>query len=211
MVSVNFRQNDDITNQRVIEFFKKIGYEHIGKSNNSIKVEDDYLTTDIFIRKTQSGRFHLHVAFGKKYSGTENYPQVKIFAHFDFIKFKNGKERHYPDRNEKRSMREMYRINDKMISENIGFLEIKDRKCAHTTLELKFKAKFLDRIQKEYERYEKGKYRKRFNSSQCTLAIFEQEKYMHVVFVYVNIVGKDHHLIKNKAISELNKIINSLE
>ncbi|MBY9007987.1 MAG: hypothetical protein KGD63_14695 [Candidatus Lokiarchaeota archaeon] len=114
MVRVNFRINDGIENYQILQFFKNIGYEYIKSQDNSISVEGEVILTDVFIKNTKSGRYHLHITFGEKYSGTEQYPQVKVFAHFDIKKHVNGKERHFFDRNERRNMNEMYRIDKKM-------------------------------------------------------------------------------------------------
>jgi len=58
----------------------------------------------------------------------------------------------------------------------------------------------------EYKRYAKGKYRKRLKDAQFTLAIFEQEKYIHIVCVYAKIVRGYHDLFKNKAVKEIDRI-----
>jgi len=207
MVSVNFRINYGIKKEVIFNCLKNVGYEHIGTNNSSIKVEDEYLNTDIFVRNTKNGRYHLHLAFGKKYSGSEEYPQLKVFLHFDIKKVIKGKEKHLHDKNEERNMKEIYKIEEKIIKAKIGFLEIKDKMCAHTTIDLKDENKLLAILQTDFKKYDKGKYRKRYNLSQCTIALFEQEKFIHIVCVYAKIVGKDHDLIRSKAISELKNII----
>ncbi|KKN64288.1 hypothetical protein LCGC14_0493330 [marine sediment metagenome] len=207
MVRVNFRKNYEIENEKIIKFFKDIGYEHIGSNNQTIKVEDEIIPTEVFVRNTQNGRYHLHVAFGFKYSGTERYPQTRVFAHFDIKKIVRGKERHFADRNEKRNICEIERIGKRMKEADLGFLEEKDQKCAHGTLDLANKEKLFEYINKNgYKKYEKGKFRKKMNGSQCTLALFKQEKFIHVVCVYARYIGTFHNLIKPKAIAELHKI-----
>lgn len=42
--------------------------------------------------------------------------------------------------------------------------------------------------------------------NQFTLAIFEQEKYIHIVCVYAKIVRGYHDLFKNKAVEEFDRI-----
>ncbi len=210
MVSVNFRINDGIENQKIIEFFKDIGYEYIGANKKSIKVEDDYLNTEIFIRNTKNGRYHIYLAFSKKYSGTEEYPQLNIFLHFDIKKIVKGKEKHFPDRNEKRNMKEIYRIEKIFKTTRLGFLEVKDIMCAHATIDLEDKEKLLEILGRDYTEYDKWKFRKRFNLSQCTISLHEQVRFIHIVCVYAKIVGKDHDLIKAKAIKELDTIIDQI-
>lgn len=80
-------------------------------------------------------------------------------------------------------MDEIYKIEKQFVSANIGFLEDKDRSCAHTTVELKDKGKLLKILNEEFESYYKWKFRKKFNSSQCTISLFEQENFMHIVCV----------------------------
>ena len=143
MVSVNFRINYGIKKEEIFNSLRNIGYEHIGSKNTSIKVEDEYLNTDIFIENTKNGRYHLYSILGKKYSGTEEYPQLKVFLHYDIKKVIKGKEKHIHDKNEERNMREIYKIEKKLIKAKIGFLEIKDKMCAHTTIDSKDGSKFL--------------------------------------------------------------------
>ena len=104
MVRVNFRKNYGIEESRIFQFFKGLGYEHIGSNNKSIMVEDKIIPTEVFVRKTKVGRHHLHLAFGYKYSGNKKYPQIKVFAHFDVIKVIHGHEKHFADRKEKRDI-----------------------------------------------------------------------------------------------------------
>ena len=54
MVSVNFRVNYGIKKEDILNFLKNIGYEHIGTNSTSIKVEDEYLNTDIFVKNTRN-------------------------------------------------------------------------------------------------------------------------------------------------------------
>jgi len=206
MVNVNFRIGYEITKDRIINFFKDFGYTHRGLNKTAIKIEDEYIPTDEFIRNTNSGRFHLFIALGQKYSGKEKYPQVKIFLHYDIVKNVNSKVRHFPDSKESRNMKEIFRIEKKLVMENIGFLEEKDRNCAHTTLEYSYKPELLKTLKKDYKRYDKGKYRKRFNSSQCVISIIEQEPYIHIICVYATIINREHILNKKKSEKELERI-----
>jgi len=207
MVRVNFRIYDRVENQQIFQFFKDIGYEQIGTNNKSIRVEDEIITTNVFIRNTTNGRYHIYFAFGKKFSGAIKYPQIKVFAHYDIKKVIKGKARHYVDRNEQRNLREMYRISKKLKAAHLGHLEYKDKNCAHATLDLKNKDKLFDLINQKYKKYEKGKYKKRINGAQYTLSIFEQERFIHLVCVYAKYINKGHGLIKPKAIEEINRII----
>ena len=211
MVRVNFRINEGIPNHQFLHFFKDIGYEHIKSKDRSITVEGEPIFTDVFIRNTTKGRYHIYIAFGEKYSGTEHYPQVNVFAHFDIKKLVTGKERHFADRNERRNMDEMYRIDRKMKKAKLGFLEIKDQLCAHGTLDIKDKVKLMEYIKKNFKRYDIGKYRRRMNGTQCTISLFEQKKFIHIICVYTKIIDKDHDLIKLKAIEELKKITEFLK
>ncbi|KKN36300.1 hypothetical protein LCGC14_0775030 [marine sediment metagenome] len=208
MVRVNFRKNYGVEESRIFQFFKDLGYEHIGSNNKSIMVEDKIIPTEVFVRKTKVGRHHLHLAFGYKYSGNEKYPQIKVFAHFDVIKVIHGREKYFADRREKRDIKEIYKIGKKLKEESLGFLEEKDQKCAHGTLEMKCNDKLMEYIAKrKYKKYEKGKYRKELLDSQYTLSLFSQEKFIHVVCVYAKVIGYRHVLDKRIAGTELNRII----
>lgn len=85
MVSVNYRIVYGIENEKIIDFFKEIGYSYRRSNKKAVKVEVEYIPTEEFLKYTNSGRFHLFITFGKKNSGTEAYPQVKVFLHFDVI------------------------------------------------------------------------------------------------------------------------------
>ena len=115
MVNVNFRYKTGISERQIIKFFTDIGYIHRGTNKKSVKVEDEYLKTEEFVRDVGPGRYHLFIAFGRKYSGTVHYPQIKSFLHYDYVKMKEGEERHYPDLNECRNFREICRIEDELI------------------------------------------------------------------------------------------------
>ena len=128
MVRVNFRKNYGVEESRIYQFFKGLGYEHIGSNNKSIMVEDKIIPTEVFVRNTKTGRYHLHLAFGYKYSGTEKYPQIKVFSHFDIIKVIHGREKHFADRKGKRDIKEMYKIGKKLEEKMLGFLEESLRK-----------------------------------------------------------------------------------
>ncbi len=43
MVRVNFRINNGIENNQILQFFKGIGYEHIRSNNKSIKAENEVI------------------------------------------------------------------------------------------------------------------------------------------------------------------------
>jgi len=130
-----------------------------------------------------------------------------VFLHHDIKKVIKGKEKHLPDRNEKRNMDEVYRIEKQLLSEKIGFLEIKDRQCAHATIDLKDKDALLKILNEEFKSYDKWKFRKKFNSSQCTISLFEQGNFMHVVCVHADIKNQDHVLNKAKSLASLKSIL----
>jgi len=155
MVSINFRINYEVRKEEINNSLRNSGYEYIGVNNKAIKVKDEYLNTEVFIRNTKNGRYHLFTAHGKKYSGTEEYPQLKVFLHYDIKKIIKGKERHINDSNERRNMKEILKIENQLVSTNIGFLEEKDKKCAHTTIELKDKDTLLKILNKEFKSYDK--------------------------------------------------------
>lgn len=94
MVSINFRINYEVRKEEINNSLRNSGYEYIGLNNKAIKVRDEYLNTEVFIRNTKNGRYHLFTAHGKKYSGTEDYPQLKVFLHYDIKKKIKGKEIH---------------------------------------------------------------------------------------------------------------------
>lgn len=94
-----------------------------------------------------------------------------------------------------------------MIKAKIGFLEIKDKMCAHTTIDSKDENKLMEILQTDFKKYDKGKYRKKYNSSQCTIALYEQEKFIHIICGNAKIVGRDHDLIRSNAVAELKNII----
>ena len=104
MVSINFRISYGISKEKIKNVLINIGYEYIGVNNEAIKVKDEFLNTEVFVRNTKNGRYHLFTAHGKKYSGTEEYPQLNVFLHYDIKKVIKGKEKHIADRNEKRNM-----------------------------------------------------------------------------------------------------------
>lgn len=96
MVSINFRINYEISKEQINKALKNCGYESIGVNNKAIKVKDEYLNTEVFVRNTKNGRYHLFTAHGNKYSGTEEYPQLKVFLHYDIKKIIKEKEIHLP-------------------------------------------------------------------------------------------------------------------
>ena len=120
MVCINYRIEYGIKNEKIIDFFKEIGYTYRRLNNKAVSVEEIFIPTTEFIRKTNSGQFHLFISFGQKYSGSEDYPQVKVFLHYDIIKLKNNKEKHFPDCNERRNLKEIYRIEKEMAKKYIG-------------------------------------------------------------------------------------------
>ncbi|MGV9141330.1 MAG: hypothetical protein ACOC1X_00165 [Promethearchaeota archaeon] len=211
MVCVNFRITYEKDRDDISQFFKNIGYKHRGVNKKSLKLEDQYLISDEFIRKTKKGRYHLFIHLGEKYSGTESYPQAKIFAHFDIRDTKKKQKRHFPDLNEKRIFREIYRIEKEMVKVGLGFLEEKDRKCVHGTIRIEKLPNLLEILNKEYVRYDKGKFRRRFDHFQIVINVIEQDPYVHLVLVYANISNKVHKLLKMKAKKEFEKLLGFLK
>jgi len=207
MVCVNYRIEYEVKIEEIIDFFKEIGYIYRRLNNKAVSVEEIFISTYEFIRKKNSGQFHLFISFGQKYSGSEAYPQVKVFLHYDIFKIVKDKERHFPDTNERRNMKEIYRIEKELIKKNIGFLEEKDRNCAHATVKITLKEKIMVEILSKYRRYERGKYRRRFNSSQYVINLIEQDPYIHIICVYAKILNKEHILIKVRSEKELKRIL----
>jgi len=207
LACINFRINYEIEQENVIQMMQKMGYLYRGENNKALKIEDTPLLSHEFIRNTKKGRYHLFIVFGEKDSGTEDYPQAKVFAHFDIIKYKKGKERHFPDLNEKRVFREIYRIEEKLIKNGIGFLEDKDRYCAHRTIRVENLTELLKILNKEYSKYKKGKYRKRFHQYQIVINLIEQDPYLHIVLVYADTSYKEHLLLKKRAKNELKNLL----
>jgi len=207
MVAINFRLPYGYNKKEVLALLKKLGYDSRGTNSNSIKIADKPLLAEELIREQNSGRYHLFAAFGRKASGTEHYRQMKTLLHYDLIKTHNGKERHYPDLNEKRNWRELYRIEKAFKRHKLGRIELKDRYCAHRTVRLDLKARILENLRANgYYCYEIEKYRKRMNGSQCVFCFLDQEPYMHIVCVYATIRNKKHILSKKKSKRELKRI-----
>ncbi len=159
MVCVNFRLKTVWKKDEIVEFFKDLGYVYRGTNKKSIKVEDKHVPTEEFIKRKQKGRNHIFVEIGHKYSGTSHPPQMKIYAHYDIIKIVKGREKHFSDRNEERNLKEINRIEKQLKFKKLGHLELKDKNCAHGTFELVHSDKLNKIIEKDYIKYEKGKFR----------------------------------------------------
>lgn len=212
MVLINFRLSSDYDQDKIISFFKEIGYTYRGINNKSIMKDGDYIEAHEFIKqkKKKKGRAHIYIEFGKKYSGTQKYPQMKVYGHFDIIKSVKGKERHFPDSQEGRIMGEVNFIAREISKiEDIKYMEPKDEKCAHYTLEEVNDAKFREVITEDgYVEYDENKYRKSLKKSQYTISLVKQYKFIHVVLVFAKIIQNPtrHILIKSKAKKEFERL-----
>ena len=190
------------------EFFQKIGYKNIRENTKEVLRGDEYIRTDEYIREVNKGRYHIYVAKGHKSSGHIHYPTIKILGHFDIDKPKNGKPRHFWDKNERRIIKEMYRIDKELKKVKIGFMEHKDKYCAHMSLEINDFNRVLRIITMNgFEKYDQGKYKRRVNSHQYTLQLIRKGKFIDFVCVcaYIEKLGS-HTLIKDLADKELNLI-----
>lgn len=211
MACFNFRLKNGWSKEKIIQFFQDMGYNYRDTNKKSIKKGNDYILTEEFIRNRIGGRNHIFIEFGRKFSGT-HFPRMKIYAHYDIIKIKNGKERHYPDKTEFRNIKEMHNIHKKLKSAKLGFMEEKDKNCAHGTIDLNEKEKLIVVISKDYSQYNTVKYRKKISSIQYVLQIIEQYKYVHIICVCAFIASNKCHILKkHKAIKELNRIIDEMK
>lgn len=210
MVRVNFRKNDGIEEGQIFKFFKGLGYKHVESNSETINVEDEIIPTEEFVRDTEAGRYYLNLAFGYKYSGNEKYPQINVFSRFGNKKLSTRREKRYTNPEDKRDIEEMYRIGRKLKEEELGFLEEKDQKCAHGTLHMLYYYSLMEYIDmNHYKKYDKGKYRKEFEriDSQCSLSLFREYEFFHVVCVYADVKVYWYRLVKSSAESILNQII----
>lgn len=191
------------------EFFQKIGYKYIRRNKNEFSRGNEYFKTEEFVREVKNGRYHIYVAKGYKSSGWTHNPRIKIFGHFDIFKPKNGKIRHFTDKTEKRITGEMYRIDKELVKSNIGFMEHKDKHCAHTSLEINDPNKVLETIKmKGYEIYDKGKFKRKVNSYQYSIQLIKKGRFLYVICVcaFIEKSRKHHSLKKEKAEEELKRL-----
>ena len=215
MVLVNFRLKSNYDKNSVINFFKTIGCNYVGINKSSIKLENEYIEAHEYTRDKKGGRYHIFIEFGRKSSGTKKHPQIKIYGHYDIIKIVKGNEKHFFDSCENRILNELDRLERNARNcEDIKFMEYKDKNCAHYTIELKDKEKFMEILSKYcYQNYDQGKYRRTLNHHQYTIKILEQYKYLHIVVVYA-LIKKDSNqqILKiKKAEHELDKIREELK
>lgn len=212
MVQINYRIHYEIPSERILQFFKDIGYEYRGKNKKSIKKGDERVVAHEFLRTKGKGRFHIFVEFGYKASGTEPYPQAKLYAHYELVKNVRGHEVHIPIDDTHFEMEEMYRIHRKLKEHKFGFMEHKDIFCAHGTHRIEAKKKLLEIITRDYpENYDILKYRRREDNVQYVISIIEQYKYLHIILVCAHIEGKEHILQKEEAEAELNRIFEEVK
>lgn len=123
---------------------------------------------------------------------------------------KKEQKRHFPDLNEKRIFREIYRIEKEMVKVGVGFLEEKDRNCAHGTNKIEKLSNLLEFLNRDYIRYDKGKFRKRFDHFQVAISVIQQNPYANIFLVYADTSYKVHKLLKGKAKNELKNLMNKI-
>lgn len=208
MVSIDYRLNYGVSREQIIDMFKSLRYFHIGKKKKALKKGQNWIPTEEFVKIYENGRFHIFVEFSSKSSGTEPYPQVDVHAHYDYFKKKGEKELHITRRNIRKDLKEMYDIHDALKDHNYGYMEYKSRNSTHDTIKnnhLKFLVKVL---KKDYKYDQDGKYKKKLPNGQITFQIIEQRRYSHVVCVYA--IGEKHELYRDKALEELNRIMDIL-
>ena len=214
MVCVNFRLKTQWDRSQIIDFFEELGYDYRRTNKKSIKIGTDFVHTEEFLRysKNRKGRNHIFVKIGRKYSGKSHHPQMKVYAHYDLIKFVKGKEKHFTDKNEGRNIKEIDRIEKQLKLKELGYLEHKDKNCAHGTIELTYSDRLNGILAQDYVNYDIGKYRRKLNSHQFTLTIIYQYKYIHIICVYAIITKDNHHILKKvKAERELERIKKKLK
>lgn len=208
MVSIDYRLEYGVKEEQVIEMLKSIGYICIRKKKKALKKGDNWISAEEFIRINESGRFHIFVEFSSKSSGNEVYPQVDIHAHYDYFKKKGDKEIHVTRKNVQRDLDEMYNIHGALKKHRYGYMEYKSQNSAHDTIKNSYLKYLVAELKQDYQYDNNGKYKKKLSNGQITFQIIEQRRYSHIVCVYA--IGKKHDLSKDKALDELNRIMDSV-
>ena len=208
MVSIDYRLNYGISREFIIDMFKSLGYFHIGKKKKALKKGNNWIPTEEFVKIYEIGRFHIFIEFSSKSSGTEAYPQVDVHAHYDYFRKKGEKELHITRRNIRKDLKEMYDIHDALKEYNYGHMEDKSHYSAHDTVKNNHLKFLVKEIKKDYKYDQDGKYKKKLPNGQITFQIIGQRRYSHVVCVYA--IGEKHDLYRDKALEELNRIMDIL-
>lgn len=83
MVCVNFRLKTQWEKNQIISFFTEIGYNYRRTNKKSIKLGNELIRTEEFLRRSKNckGRNHIFAEIGRKYSGKAHHPQMKVYAH----------------------------------------------------------------------------------------------------------------------------------
>lgn len=210
LVCVNFALKVEWTKDKIFQFLKEFGYKYQGTNKTKIQKENEFIETEEFVKEYKNGRYHIFVAFGRKSSGTEHYPILKIFAHFDKYLKKDNQILHVSGGFDNYDMGEMYHIHYKLKAANLGEIDYKDRFAWHATLNKSIKKKFKRALNKDYSKYDIGKYKKIIGTYQYTIQIIYQYKYMHIVCVSAYTESQRHKLNKIKAKKEFERIISLL-
>jgi len=208
MVSMDYRLEYNVTREQVLDLFKSIGYFHVRTKKKSVKKGDIWVSAEEFIKVDEKGRFHIFVEFSTKSSGTEPYPQVDVHAHYDYFKKKGEKEFHVTRRNIMRDLDEMYAFHKALKEAGYGFMEFKSNNSAHDTIRNSYLKILIKELQPSYEYDKDGKYKKKLKNGQITMQIIEQKRFSHVVCVYA--IGEKHDLFRDKALEELNRIMENV-
>lgn len=207
MVSIDYRLDYGVIEQQIIEMFKSIDYIHL-KKKKALNKGNNWISAEEFIRINEDGRFHIFVEFSSKSSGTEAYPQIDVHAHYDYFKKKGDKEIHVTRKNIMKDLDEMYNIHGALKKHGYGYMEYKSHNSAHDTIKNTYLKYLIAELKQDYQYDNDGKYKKRFSNGQITFQIIEQRRYSHIVCVYA--IGKKHDLSKDKALDELNRIMDSV-
>jgi len=209
MVHVNFRLESNWTEEKIFQIFQELGYIKKGFKKKEIQIEYKFIPTHEFVREKKNGRNHIFLFFGNKASGTEAYPQLKVYTHYDIYRKRKGKVVHIPSKNEERDVEEMYRIHRALKKAGLGYLEHKYMNCWHVTLEKIHKKKIKKYIKENgYIKFEPGKYRKSMETSQYVIVLEYERKYIHIICVYAFITEINKHILnREKAKKEMNKVM----
>ncbi len=205
MVSIDYRLYYGVEERQIIDMFKSIGYIHLRRKKKALKKGNNWISAKEFIRINENGRFHIFVEFSSKSSGTEAYPQVDVHAHYDYFKKKGDKEVHITRKNILKDLEEMYNIHQALKTHHYGHMEYKSKNSAHDTIKNSYLKYLVAELKHDYQYDKDGKYKKKLTDGQITFQIIEQRRYSHIVCVYA--IGEKHDLFKDKALDELNRIM----
>lgn len=208
MVSIDYRLHYGVKEQQIIDMFKSLDYIHIRKKKKALKKGGNWISAEEFIKIYENGRFHIFVEFSTKSSGTEAYPQVDVHAHYDYFKKKGEKEVHITRKNILRDLDEMFDIHGALKKYSYGYMEYKSSNSAHDTIKNTYLKCIVAELNRDYQYDKDGKYKKKLSNGQITIQIIEQRRYSHIVCVYA--IGKKHDLFRDKALDELDRIMDNV-